>query len=86
MVLVIETEDHPGMLARLTEVMAKQNSNIRQIEAETVESGRGLIEVVVEVQNRKHLERLRHSIRALPGVFEVGRRRGPGLKTDQEAG
>ena len=81
-VLVIETEDNPGMLARLTEVMAKHNSNIRQIEAETIESGRGLIEVVVEVQNRKHLERLRQSIRALPGVFEVGRRRGPGLKTD----
>ena len=85
-VLVIETEDHPGMLARLTEVMAKHNSNIRQIEAETIESGRGLIEVVVEVQNRKHLERLRQSIRALPGVFEVGRRRGPGLKTDHGTG
>jgi GTP pyrophosphokinase len=85
-VLVIETEDHPGMLARLTEVMAKHNSNIRQIEAETIETGRGLIEVVVEVQNRKHLERLRQSIRALPGVFEVGRRRGPGLKTDQGTG
>ena len=85
-VLVIETEDHPGMLARLTEVMAKHNSNIRQIEAETIESGRGLIEVVVEVQNRKHLERLRQAIRAVPGVFEVGRRRGPGLKTDQGTG
>ncbi len=85
-VLVIETEDHPGMLARLTEVMAKHNSNIRQIEAETIESGRGLIEVVVEVQNRKHLERLRQSIRALPGVFEVGRRRGRGSKTDQREG
>jgi guanosine-3',5'-bis(diphosphate) 3'-pyrophosphohydrolase len=85
-VLVIETEDHPGMLARLTEVMAKHNSNIRQIEAETIESGRGLIEVVVEVQNRKHLERLRQSIRALPGVFEVGRRRGPGLMTDHGTG
>ncbi len=85
-VLVIETEDHPGMLARLTEVMAKHNSNIRQIEAETIETGRGLIEVVVEVQNRKHLERLRQSIRAVPGVFAVGRRRGPGSKTDQETG
>ena len=85
-VLVIETEDHPGMLARLTEVMAKLNSNIRQIEAETIESGRGLIEVVVEVQNRKHLERLRQGIRAVPGVFEVGRRRGLGSKTDQREG
>ena len=74
---MIETEDHPGILAKLTDVMAKQNSNIRQFEADTLESGRGLIEVVVEVQNRKHLERLRQSIRAVPGVLEVGRRLGP---------
>jgi guanosine-3',5'-bis(diphosphate) 3'-pyrophosphohydrolase len=73
------------MLARLTEVMAKHNSNIRQFEAETVESGRGLIEVVVEVENRKHLERLRQGIRAVPGVYEVGRRRGPGIKADQRS-
>jgi GTP pyrophosphokinase len=85
-VLVIETEDQPGILAKLTEVMAKHNSNIRQFEAETLESGRGLIEVVVEVQNRRHLERLRQSIRAVPGVLEVGRRLGPGSKADRAAG
>jgi GTP pyrophosphokinase len=85
-VLVIETEDQPGMLARLTEVMAKHNSNIRQFEAETIDSGRGLIEVVVEVENRKHLQRLRDSIRAVPGVLEVGRRLGPRSRSDQAMG
>ncbi len=78
--LEIETEDQPGMLARLTEVMAKLDSNIRQIEAGTIETGRGLIEVVVEVRNRKHLERLRRGIEAIPGVFEVDRRMGSGGK------
>ena len=81
-VLVIETEDQPGMLARLTEVMAKHNSNIRQFEAETEDSGRGLIEVVVEVENRRHLEKLRQSIRSVPGVREVSRRLGPGSGLD----
>ncbi len=76
-VLEIQTEDQPGMLAKLTEVMAKLDSNIRQIEAETVETGRGLIEVVMEVRNRKHLEKLRRGIQALPGVLEVDRRLGP---------
>jgi GTP pyrophosphokinase len=73
--LSIETEDHTGMLARLTEVIAKESSNIRQFEAEAVEPGRGLIEVVVEVRNRKHLNRLRQSIGRLPGVLRVARRR-----------
>ncbi len=85
-VLIIETEDQPGMLARLTEVMAKHNSNIRQFEAETEASGRGLIEVVVEVEDRRHLEKLRQSIRSVPGVLEVGRRLGPGSRLDGASG
>ncbi|MBZ0111608.1 MAG: bifunctional (p)ppGpp synthetase/guanosine-3',5'-bis(diphosphate) 3'-pyrophosphohydrolase [Thermoanaerobaculia bacterium] len=71
--LRIETEDIPGMLARLTEVIAKGDSNIRQIEAEAVEPNRGRIKVLVEVKGRKHLEKLRAAIQAVPGVLEVGR-------------
>ncbi len=71
--LAIETEDHAGMLARLTEVMAKESSNIRQFEAEAKE-GRGVIGVVVEVRNRKHLDRLRSAIKAVDGVLQVSRR------------
>jgi len=71
--LRIETEDNPGMLARLTEVISKGETNIRQIEAQAVENGRGVIEVVVEVRDRKHLERIRRGVRGLSGVLEVGR-------------
>ena len=73
-ILRIETEDRPGMLARLTEVISNQNSNIRQIEADTEKStGRGSIDVVVEVRNRKHLDKVREGIRTVPGVLEVDR-------------
>jgi GTP pyrophosphokinase len=72
-VLTVETEDEQGMLARLTEVIAKQGGNIKQIEAETFETGRGSIEVVVEVRDRKHLDRLRRKINSIEGVLEVDR-------------
>ncbi len=72
--LSIKTLDHPGMLARLTEVIAKESSNIRQFEAGTLETGHGIINVVVEVRNRRHLDRLRRVIGAVEGVLEVGRR------------
>jgi GTP pyrophosphokinase len=72
--LMIETEDKPGMLAKLTEAIAKLDTNIRQIEADTDRPGRGNIEVVIEVSNRNHLERIRQAIRNLPGVIEVTRR------------
>jgi GTP pyrophosphokinase len=75
-VLKIETEDRPGMLARLTEVIARYDSNIKQIEAETG-VGRGSIEIVMEVRNRKHLEKLCKAIDEVPGVLETRRRMGP---------
>jgi GTP pyrophosphokinase len=71
---VIETEDRRGMLARLTEAIAKLDTNIRQIEADTERPGRGNIEVVVEVRNRSHLDRIRRALGGLPGVLEVARR------------
>jgi GTP pyrophosphokinase len=71
---VIETEDRRGMLARLTEAIAKLDTNIRQIEADTERPGRGNIEVVVEVRNRAHLDRIRRALGGLPGVLEVARR------------
>jgi len=72
--LLIETEDRPGMLAKLTEAIARLETNIRQIEADTDRPGRGNIEIVVEVANRAHLERIRQALRGLPGVLEVSRR------------
>ncbi|MEO8502917.1 MAG: bifunctional (p)ppGpp synthetase/guanosine-3',5'-bis(diphosphate) 3'-pyrophosphohydrolase [Acidobacteriota bacterium] len=82
--LSIETEDQPGILAKLTEVIAKLDSNIRAFEAQTVETGTGLILVTVEVRNRKHLEKLRLGIRALSGVIKVERRLASGGRDREE--
>jgi GTP pyrophosphokinase len=74
--LNIETEDEPGILARLTEVIARLHGNIRHIEAATPLPGRGQIDVVVEVRNRRHLEKLRQALRGVSGVREVDRQMG----------
>lgn len=75
-VLLIQTEDEKGILAKLTEVIARHDSNIRQFDAEALETGEGRIRVVVEVRNSKHLEKLRGAIRSLSGVRAVGRKAG----------
>jgi (p)ppGpp synthase/HD superfamily hydrolase len=76
--LAIECEDRPGMLAQLTEVIARLESNIRHIQAETGEAGTGraVIDMVVEVRNRKHLEKLQREIASLAGILQVDRRMG----------
>lgn len=76
--LTIETADQPGMLARLADTIARADSNITQIEADTREIGRGLVQVVVELRDRKHLDKLLREVRALSGVLRVDRRAGTG--------
>ncbi len=75
-VLRIETEDRPGVLARLTEIIAKHGSNITQMETDTREAretGRATIEVAVEIRDRRHLERIRRAVADSPGVLAVDR-------------
>jgi GTP pyrophosphokinase len=83
--LTIETEDRPGILARLTDAMAKLGTNITQIEADTYDTGRGEILVVVELKDLDHLEKLKRGIRAIPGVLRVDRRMSGTTATQAEA-
>ncbi len=83
--LVIETEDRPGILAKLTDAIAKLDTNITQIDADTLETGRGEIQVVVELRDLKHLEKLRRGIQAVPGVLRVDRRMGKNATASAEA-
>jgi GTP pyrophosphokinase len=80
--LLVETADTQGMLARLTEVIAKLDSNISHIEAITRETGHATISVVCGLRDRKHLERLMSNVRALTGVLRVDRRMNGGLTAE----
>ena len=76
--LVIETRDRPGVLARVTEAIARQGSNIRHIESHSRGAGEAAIDVVVDVRDRKHLNRLRASLEDLAPVRAVKRQAKPG--------
>jgi guanosine-3',5'-bis(diphosphate) 3'-pyrophosphohydrolase len=75
-VLRIETEDQPGVLARLTEAIAKHDANIKNLDASSIGVGRAAIEVMLEVRDQRQLARLRETIEALPHVIQVIRQRG----------
>jgi GTP pyrophosphokinase len=75
-VLRVETEDQPGVLARLTEAIAKHDANIKNLEAKSIGVGRAGIELVVEVRDQRQLARLRETIESLPHVIQVIRQRG----------
>ncbi len=72
--LQIRTEDRPGMLAKITQVISAAGSNIRSIEARTSRDGTAAIEGSVTTRDRRHLEKLLSTLRGVPGVTEVRRR------------
>jgi len=70
--LRIFTEDRPGMLAGITNVISDAGANIR-----TFESGgedlHARIDVALDVKDRKQLERILSGIKRIPGVFDIER-------------
>jgi guanosine-3',5'-bis(diphosphate) 3'-pyrophosphohydrolase len=83
--LQLETENQPGMLARLTEAITKAGSNITQIEAETHETGRASIGIVCELRTAKQLEKLIRELRGISGVMRVDRKMDGGGRAEAEA-
>jgi len=72
--LVILTDDRPGMLNQLTSVLTNENSNIRSLEAKTgVDHDGGVVEMTIDVRDKKQLEKLVSAMRRISGVRDVER-------------
>jgi len=73
--ITIHTDDRPGMLNQLTSVLFHEQSNIRSLEARATEN-RGdaaVVEMTVEIKDKKQLERVVSAVRRIPGVRDVER-------------
>jgi GTP pyrophosphokinase len=70
--LTVFCDDRPAMLKQMTAVISDHDTNIRTIEARTADS-QATIDVVIEIQDVKHLERLILSLRKIPGIHDVQR-------------
>ncbi|MBZ5728390.1 MAG: bifunctional (p)ppGpp synthetase/guanosine-3',5'-bis(diphosphate) 3'-pyrophosphohydrolase [Acidobacteriia bacterium] len=72
--IVIHTDDRPGMLMQLTSVLSGENTNIRSLEAKTeAEQDGGIVEMTVDVRDKKQLEKLVAAMRRISGVRDVER-------------
>ncbi len=72
--IVIHTDDRPGMLNQLTSVLSNENTNIRSLEAKTeLDHDGGVVEMTVDVRDKKQLEKLVSAMRRISGVRDVER-------------
>ncbi|MBX3243557.1 MAG: bifunctional (p)ppGpp synthetase/guanosine-3',5'-bis(diphosphate) 3'-pyrophosphohydrolase [Acidobacteria bacterium] len=71
--LLVTTENRTGMLADITNAIAEIKTGIRNASASVSRDDKGLIEVTVEVFDKKHLDRVILAIEQVPGVIAVER-------------
>ena len=72
--IVVHTDDRPGMLNQLTSLLSDENSNIRSLEAKAeLDQDGGVVEMTVDVRDKKQLEKLVSAMRRISGVRDVER-------------
>jgi guanosine-3',5'-bis(diphosphate) 3'-pyrophosphohydrolase len=74
--VVIYTDDRPGMLNQLTSILLHEQSNIRTLEARSDDKRGGdgaVIDMLIDVRDKKQLERVVSAIRRISGVRDVER-------------
>jgi GTP diphosphokinase / guanosine-3',5'-bis(diphosphate) 3'-diphosphatase len=73
---VVRTDDRPGLLAHITSALSDEKTNIRSLEARTEidsTSDGALVEMTVDVRDKKQLEKLVNALRRISGVRDVER-------------
>jgi GTP pyrophosphokinase len=74
--IVVHTDDRPGLLHQLTSVLSDENTNVRSLEAKTDVGSNddvALVEMTVDVRDKKQLEKLCSAFRRISGVRDVER-------------
>ncbi|MDD5542739.1 MAG: bifunctional (p)ppGpp synthetase/guanosine-3',5'-bis(diphosphate) 3'-pyrophosphohydrolase [Acidobacteriia bacterium] len=71
--LSIHGADRQGLLAEIAAVISDSKSNIRNIEAKTFPDQNATIEVTLDINDKRHLERLMGALKRIDQVFEVER-------------
>jgi GTP diphosphokinase / guanosine-3',5'-bis(diphosphate) 3'-diphosphatase len=71
--ITVFSEDRPGMLAKITSVIADAKSNIKNVEAKTFEDRRGEISLILDIADVSHLEVILEKVKGIEGVYHVER-------------
>ncbi|MBM3788425.1 MAG: bifunctional (p)ppGpp synthetase/guanosine-3',5'-bis(diphosphate) 3'-pyrophosphohydrolase [Acidobacteria bacterium] len=74
--LTVSTDDRPGLLSQLTAVVFHEGSNIRALEAQPDDKradGSAVINMVLDVRDKRQLERVVAAVRRISGVRDVER-------------
>ncbi|MBX6422154.1 bifunctional (p)ppGpp synthetase/guanosine-3',5'-bis(diphosphate) 3'-pyrophosphohydrolase [Thermosulfurimonas sp. F29] len=72
--LSVITQDRKGMLAAVSSAISTAEANILKAEVQTTPDRRAVFDIVVEVTDRRHLDKIMANVRSVDGVLKVERR------------
>jgi GTP pyrophosphokinase len=70
--LTLLCDDRFGMLKQITAVISDTKTNIRNMESRS-QNGQACVDVVLEIADLKHLQKIMDGVRQIPGVHDVQR-------------
>src|SRR5437868_9253363 len=70
--LTVVCDDRTGMLKQVTAAISDDNTNIRHMDVRTGDT-RASIDITIDIEDVKHLERIVSGIRRIPGIIDVQR-------------
>ena len=71
--LAISVEDRQGILADITSSISNLKTNIRESRARTGEGGKGSVDLTVDINDTKHLQKVIRVLKGIRGIQEVER-------------
>ena len=74
--VIAHTDDRPGLLYQLVAILANEHANVRSLEAKTDfghTSDAALIEMTIDVKDKKQLDKLCAAMRRVSGVRDIER-------------
>ena len=74
--IVVRTDDKKGVLARITNVISEEGTNINTVDARVSADRRGTIVLVLEVTDTDHLERVLRRLKSIEGIHHAERQVG----------
>jgi GTP diphosphokinase / guanosine-3',5'-bis(diphosphate) 3'-diphosphatase len=72
--LTISVEDRQGILAEIIAAISNFKTNIRESRSTSdLESGKGIVEITVDISDVKHLHKVIHGLKSIRGIQDVER-------------
>jgi GTP pyrophosphokinase len=71
--LAMTIEDRQGMLAEIASAISNLKTNIRESRSSTNEGGRGMVDLTVEINDVRHLQKIIKVLKSIRGIEDVTR-------------